>query len=228
MLRKLSILSLTIMALADVCQAQETLLLSPGDTIHVRVFDTPDMDQHPRVNDKGNVPLMFLGDIKLGGLTPGEAASAIETALIEKQLMLHPHVEVTIEDVNTQVSVLGQVNEPGMYVFTTPTSILSVLSAAGGLTELADRHIAIERRGDPHNKVEYFLSNSSKDAMDSDILVNPGDTVLVPKAAVVYVMGDVAKPGGYPIVTNDGKISVMQAVAMEGRQTAQQSYLEQG
>jgi polysaccharide export outer membrane protein len=206
----------TFTYLGRLALAQETLLITPGDTIRIQVFDTPEMEQHPRVTDAGTAPLLFIGNVQVAGLTPGDAATLIETTLKEKQYMLHPRVSVTIEDVNTEVSVLGQVKDPGAYVITAPTSIISVLSMAGGLADLANRHIAIQRHGDVHDRLEYFLSNDPTEALNSNIMVDPGDTVLVPKAPIVYVMGDVARPGGYPIVTNDSKMSILQALALAG------------
>jgi polysaccharide export outer membrane protein len=214
--RKLLSSVLILLAAAGLALAQESLLIGPGDTLHIQVFDTPEMEQHPRVTDAGTVPLLFIGDVKVGGLTPGDAALLIENTLKEKQYMLHPRVAVTIEDINTQISILGQVKDPGMYVINTPTSILSVLSIAGGLTDLADRHIAIERHGDAQNKIEYFLSNTSKEAIENQVFVYPGDTVLVPKAGVVYVLGDVGKPGGFPMSDNNSQITVLQALALAG------------
>jgi polysaccharide export outer membrane protein len=178
------------------------------------------MDQHPRVTDAGNVPLLFIGDIKVAGLTPGDAARVIESALQEKQYMLHPHVQITIEEyANEQISVMGQVKDAGVYEITTPTPILSVLSMAGGLTDLADRHITIQRHGDPNQRITYFFSNGSDQALNQSIVVNPGDTVLVPKAPIVYILGDVTHPGGYPIITNDSKLSILQALTMAGAVT---------
>jgi polysaccharide export outer membrane protein len=75
--------------------------------------------------------------------------------------------------------------------------------------------------------VTYYDSNDSKQAFSDAILVNPGDTVLVPTAEIVYVMGDVAKPGGYPIATNDSRLTVLQAITMAGsaNKTAVQSHI---
>jgi polysaccharide export outer membrane protein len=47
-------------------------------------------------------------------------------------------------------------------------------------------------------------------------MVNPGDKLIVPKAGIVYVLGDVARPGGYPMTNNDGTLTVLQAVATAG------------
>jgi polysaccharide export outer membrane protein len=209
---------LCALALVAVCFAQnESLLIGRGDQLHIQVFDTPEMEQHPRVTDAGTIPLMFVGEVKLAGMTPGDAARQIEEVLRAKHLMLHPQVTVTVEQYATQnVYVMGQVTNPGAYPISTPLSVVSVLALAGGLADPADRHMTIERRSDASQKIGYFLSNKSEEALSSDVLVYPGDTLLVPKAGMVYVLGDVARPGGYPMTTNDSQLTVLQALAMAG------------
>jgi polysaccharide export outer membrane protein len=92
---------------------------------------------------------------------------------------------------------------------------VDVLGLAGGLTDLADRHVTIERHTS-HRQIPYYVSNRASDFLDQTVLVNPGDKILVPKAGIVYVLGDVAKPGGYPMTNNDGTLSVLQVVAAAG------------
>jgi polysaccharide export outer membrane protein len=200
------------------CHAQsESLLIGPGDQLHIEVFDTPEMEQAPRVTDAGTVPLLFLGDVKVAGMTPGDAAHKIEDTLKEKHLMLRPQVAVTVRQYATQNAyVMGQVITPGTYPITTPLSVVDVLALAGGLSDLADRHIAIERHSDPSQRVNYFLSNRSAEALDNAVLVYPGDTVLVPKVGIVYVLGDVGHPGGYPITSNDSQMTVLESLALAG------------
>ncbi len=217
--RKLLSASLLFIACLGLQAAQETLLIGAGDQIHVQVFDTPEMEQHPRVTDAGTVPLLFVGDVKVAGLTPANAARTIEQTLKDQQYMLHPHVAVTIEQYTAQqVSVLGQVKAAGSYDVPAPLPVIKVLAKAGGLTDLADRHITIERRGNPNEKVTYFLSNNSDRALDDahDVVVFPGDTVLVPKAGIVYVLGDVGRPGGFPMADNNSQMTVLQALAAAG------------
>jgi polysaccharide biosynthesis/export protein len=196
-------------------QQQESLLIAPGDLLGVYIFDTPELEQHVRVNDAGMVPLLLVGDVKLAGLTVAEADRAIEQKMIAGKYMVHPQVSIRVEQYMTQnVSVLGQVKNPGAYSIATPRSVLDVLTLAGGLTDLADRQIMIQRHSDPSKKTQYFLSNNSNDALEKQVLVYPGDTVLVPKAGIVYVLGDVGHPGGYPMATNDSTITVLKAVAL--------------
>jgi polysaccharide export outer membrane protein len=194
---------------------QESLLVGSGDLIQVDVMDTPEMEQQVRVTDEGAVPLAYIGSIKVAGQTPANAAGMIERALIAKNVMRHPEVAVKILEYATQdVSVLGQVRTPGTYPITTPQPILKILSLAGGLADAADRHLMIKRQNG--EQLPYFVSNDSDEALAHEVMVHPGDTVLVARAPMVYIMGDVNRPGAYTMATNDARLSVMQAVAMAG------------
>lgn len=197
-------------------QAQESLLIGPGDMLHIQVFDTPELEQHARVTDAGELPLLLGGSVKVSALTPAEAARAIEKALLDGHYLLRPKVLVAVEEYATQkVSVLGEVKTPGAYDIVTPRSVLDVLTLAGGLTELADRKIFIERRN-TQEKIPYFVSNKPEAAIDTAVQIHPGDTLFVPKAGVVYVLGDVGRPGGYTMTNNEAKISVLELVARAG------------
>jgi polysaccharide export outer membrane protein len=150
-------------------------------------------------------------------LTPAQAAEQIEHRLVAAGIMLHPQVTVRVEAYATQnASVMGQVQKPGSYEIDTGRKVVEVLAMAGGLLDIADRHITIQRFGAAQQKVEYYYSNSAPTALSEDPMVYPGDTVIVPKAAVVYVLGDVSKPGGYPISTNNSTMTVLQAIALAG------------
>lgn len=211
---------LILAVLAAGCLAQqqkESLLIGPGDLLRIQVFDTPEMDQRPRVTDGGSVPVLFVGEVHVAGATPSAAARLIEEALKARKYMLHPQVTVTVEEYATQqVFVMGQVRTPGSFPISTPMSVVNVLSLAGGLTDLADRHITIQRRSDPTQKLSYFLSNQADEALDKQEVVYPGDTLLVPRVGIVYVLGDVGRPGGYPMSTNSSQMTLLQALALAG------------
>jgi polysaccharide biosynthesis/export protein len=208
---------LFLFGLAAISPAQESLLIGPGDLLHLQVYDTPEMEQRARVTDAGNIPFSFLGRVSVSGLTPEQAAEQIEHQLVAAGVMRHPQVTVRVEAYATQnASVMGQVQKPGVYEIDTCRKVVEVLAMAGGLTDLADRHITIERAGAQKQKVEYYFSNAAATALSDDPMVYPGDTVVVPRAAVVYVLGDVLKPGGYAIDTNNSKMTVLQAIALAG------------
>jgi polysaccharide biosynthesis/export protein len=209
---------LLLLGIATCLLAQnESLLIGPGDLLHLQVYDTPEMEQHARVTDAGNIPFSFLGSVVVSGLTPEQAAVRIQERLVAAGVMKHPQVTVRVEAYATQnVSVMGEVQKPGIFEIDTPHKVVEVLAMAGGLTYLADRHITIERVGPGKQKVEFYYTNTPGIALPEDPLVYPGDTVVVSKAAVVYVLGDVSKPGGYPMSTNNSKMTVLQAIALAG------------
>jgi polysaccharide biosynthesis/export protein len=206
-----------LLSCAAACYGQgESLLIGPGDLVHIQVFETADLEQHARVTDAGEVSLVLGGMVKVAGLTPANASVAIEAVLKRSQYLRAPHVTVTVEQYVTEtVSILGQVKSPGSYQIDTPRKILDVLSLAGGITDLADRKVTIGRRNSQVT-IEYYLSNNALTALNDNVIVYPGDTVVVPKADVVYVLGDVGRPGGFSKTTNDSQLTVLQAVSLAG------------
>lgn len=216
--RRLTCLSLFVaMTLCPHLSAQESLLIGPGDQLHVQVLDTPELEQHPRVTDSGEIPLVGVGTLKVAGLTPAAAAQKIRDFLISSHFMNHPAVTVTVDQYATQsISVLGQVKLPGVFTITAPRSILDAIALAGGLTDVADRHVTIQRRDRSIKPVTYDLSNDADKAMSEQVEVYPGDIVLVPHAAIAYVLGDVNRPSGIVMQNNQSQLTALEAVALAG------------
>ncbi len=194
--------------------ASESLLIGPGDLLRISFLREPELDQHLRVLDSGEIAMTLAGKVSVQGLTPAQAAARIATQYRDGSFLLHPEVSVFVEEYATQtVTILGQVAHPGSVRLTAPRTLIDVISLAGGLTPDADRHIVLERGGKDGERIRTFLSNRAEDALNADILVRPGDTILVPKAGVVYVLGDVAHPGGY-VMQNDSQLTVLEAIAL--------------
>jgi polysaccharide export outer membrane protein len=197
--------------------SSESLLIGPGDLLRITILRESELDQKVRVLDSGEITLQLAGNVQVQGLTPAEAAARIAAKYRDGSFLLHPEVSVLVEEFAMQtVTVLGQVAHPGTVRLTAPRTLLDVLSLAGGLNEFADRHIVVERKahdGQPAERIRAYLPNRAEDALNADILIRPGDTVLVPKAGIVYVLGDVAHPGGY-VMQNDSKLTVLQAIAL--------------
>jgi polysaccharide export outer membrane protein len=226
-MKKIIFVCLMCLPLTALAQSGESLRIGPGDQIHVTVVDSPELDQHPRVTDAGEVPLIGVGAVKITGLTPAEAATAVHDKLIAAHYLNHPEVTVTVEQYATQtVSVLGQVRASGAYPIGTARPVVDILALAGGLNEVADRNIVIERRGDPDHPLHYNLANDGVLALQTSVLVYPGDTVMVPKAGIVYVLGDVNRPGGFVMDNNSTELTLLQALARAGgvSRTAKQGH----
>jgi polysaccharide export outer membrane protein len=197
-------------ATSDPSEPTESLLIGPGDLLRITVLRESELDQRTRVLDSGEITLALAGNVSIQGLTPAAAAARIAEKYRQGNYLLHPEVSVFVEEYATQtITILGQVAHPG----TVRVTLIDVLSLAGGLTEYADRHIVIERGGKAGERIRAFLPNRADDALNADILVRPGDTVIVPKAGIVYILGDVAHPGGY-VMQNDSQLTVLQAIAL--------------
>lgn len=207
---------LVLVASIMTAQPKESLLIGPGDLLQIKVLDTPELDQAVRVTDTGSIPLILGGNVQVSSQTPVQAALKIESALFDGHFLLHPHVSVSIVEFSTQkVSVLGEVKAPGAYSIHTARSVIDVLALAGGLTEVADRNVVIEDN-QTHKKTSYFVSNEAKAAFDEAVVIHPGDSIYVPKAGLVYVLGDVGRPGGYTMTNNQAEITALQLVARAG------------
>jgi protein involved in polysaccharide export with SLBB domain len=116
--------------------------IAPGDLLHITVFDVPEMTQEVRIGAKGEAQMALIGNIDLAGLTGEEAAEAIARELRNRKLLLSPQVNVLIKEFASQgVSVIGEVQHPGVYQVLGSRSLLDLISMAGGLTSAADTRI---------------------------------------------------------------------------------------
>jgi polysaccharide export outer membrane protein len=214
-----AVLSLLVLtgAFSPLAGGQDTLLIAPGDLLHIEVADTPDMDEDARVTDQGMVPIVGIGDVKVAGLNPSDAATVVHDRLIASHYLNHPQVTINVEDFATlQVSVIGEVKTSGAYPIATPRPILDVLALAGGLTPEANRHILIERNGDQLHPLNYYVSNDGTQAIEHQVMVNPGDTIVVSRAGIVYILGDVNRPGGYVMSNNESQLTLLEGLALAG------------
>ena len=192
--------------------------IGPGDLIDVSVFDEPDLKQSVRLNDLGDGTFSFIGSLHLAGLTTDQAGALIARKLKEGNYLLAPQVGVIIREYSTQgVSVLGEVKTPGVYGVAGGQSLLDVLAAAGGTTPLAGSEITVRRAGDS-STLTVVLSKDANRSLSSNVRLYPGDKVIIPRSGLVYVLGEVGRPGGF-VMENDGKLTLLQALAMAGGTT---------
>jgi len=198
-------------------QIPVSLKIAPGDLLHITVFDVPEMTQEVRVGANGKAQLALIGDIALAGMTGQEAAETIARELRNKKLLLSPQVNVLVKEFASQgVSVTGEVQHPGIYQVLGSRTLLDLISMAGGLTNLADTRITVQRRGAAEEKVTVKLKTDDPEAsLANNVQVYPGDLILVPRAGIVYVLGDVNRPGGF-VMQDSGKITLLQVLAQAG------------
>lgn len=193
---------------------KDYLLIGAGDLVNVTVFREPDLAAKSRVDAAGNITLPLIGGIHVEGLTPQQAQKVVAESYEAANYLKSPQVSLLVEEYATQsISVVGEVQKAGAYPATAPRSVVDAIAFAGGLTPVADRHITVQHRGSLHAREEVFLSNNSDKALAAQVMVYPGDIVMVPKAGIVYVLSDVHQPGGY-VMQDDSKMTALQAIAM--------------
>jgi polysaccharide biosynthesis/export protein len=190
--------------------------LGSGDVIEMNVYNVPDLTTKTRIGDTGNVDLPLINEVHIQGLTVNEAEKVIEQRLDHGGFVRNPHVQLFVSEYTSQsASVLGEVIRPGLYPVLGEQRLFSVLSAAGGLSDRAGKAITVTHRAEPAKPIVVSISRNLEDHQDSNVPVYPGDTIMVRRADVVYVVGDVARPSGF-LMDNGGKLSVLQAIALAG------------
>jgi polysaccharide biosynthesis/export protein len=206
-------------------------ILGPEDQVTVRVFAADDIPDKPStIANDGSVTLPMIGQVKAAGLTVEEFQAELTTAY--KKYFKDPQVTVTVADYRSQpVSVAGNVTTPGVVQLRGQRNLLEVIGQAGGLRADAGDTATITRSlsegpipvsgafTDPTGKYSVAHINirnvmSGKDPEDN-IMIKPHDVVTIPRARMVYVLGNVTKPGGYVMTDNDS-MSLTQAIALAG------------
>ncbi|HUB30270.1 MAG TPA: polysaccharide biosynthesis/export family protein [Terracidiphilus sp.] len=171
--------------------------LGPGDVVAISEFHMPEFRTTAQVSEVGSVMLPLIGEIVLQGMTREAAARAIEAELLRRGMLLHPQVTVqVIAAAGLDVSILGEVVRPGVYPLGVHHGLLDLVSAASGLTPNAGSLVTITHRDKQEQPVAVVLSaNGNPDSPE----LQPGDTVQVSRAGLVYVIGDVIRPGGFSL-----------------------------
>jgi polysaccharide export outer membrane protein len=190
------------------------LQISAGDLLDVNVFDTPDLSGKLRVDENGNIALPLAGDLAVSQLTAEQAGHAVEAKLLSTNILKDPHAVVTVLEYSTQgVTLLGEVKQPGVYPLLGPHSLLDLISAAGGFTPDAGELVTITHRAEPNDPVVMKIGTKPGSTVGFKADVRPGDTIMVSHAGIVYVVGDVGKPGGF-LIQRNGHLTVLRAMAL--------------
>jgi polysaccharide biosynthesis/export protein len=191
--------------------------LGMGDMLRVSVFRNPELTTEARVSERGTILFPMIGEVNVAGLTPSQAGARIADKLRSGKYVVNPEVTVSMMQVNSrQVSVLGNVVKPGRYPLDSTTAHLTdVIALAGGVGPTgSDEVTIITNRGGKQEKINVDMAEMFRRGdLTRNISLEPGDTIYVHKAPMVYVYGEVQKGGAYRVEPN---MTVMQAIAMGG------------
>jgi polysaccharide export outer membrane protein len=183
--------------------------------VEVKIFGLPEMNQDLRVSNMGIIGLPLVGAIAAQGLTTAELEQKIAAALRKGGFMNDPQVNVSAKELHSAgVLVLGEVGKPGMYPAYGSCSLSDLIVAAGGVTPRSGHIVTLTHRDQPDTPINIDISSPAVKSNPS-FAVYPGDTVVVTKAGVVYVLGDVGRPAGI-VMEGDGRMTVLQALTLAG------------
>jgi polysaccharide biosynthesis/export protein len=204
-------------------------ILGPDDEISIKSLDAEEINHNGiRIDPSGNISLPLVGRVLAGGLTV--AVLERELAARLKTYVREPAVAVTVTQYRSQpVTVLGAVGRSGVHQLEGRKRLIEILAMAGGLQADAGNLVKITRksewgeiplptvRRDPTGQftvAEVSLSKIMRaTSPEENILILPNDIISVPRADIVYVMGEVKKPGGF-VLQERSTLSGLQALAM--------------
>ena len=211
----LLLIALTPAAMAQVRSAAEVpganlpaQRIGASDLLAVSVYDVPELTRTIRVGADGLIRLPMLKQrLKAEGLMPGELEAAIASALVAEGLIVDPFVTVTIAEYNSRpISVAGAVKQPLTFQASGPVTLLEALTKAGGLAAEAGPEILVSRAqsgtdGSVTSLVQRIQVKGLIDAADPALNVTliGGEEIRVPEAGRIYVIGNVKKPGAFPL-----------------------------
>lgn len=207
-------------------------LISPDDVLDIYVLDVPELSRQYSVSSTGNVTFPLLSaPLPAAGLTLEQFSLSVRNALQNEGFVSDPRVSVAVRESREHaIAITGAVKKPQMYRVFGRTTLLDVLSQAEGLADDAGT-VAILRRGtiavralqlrssSGGVKAPYSVTVDLERLLESgdsavNIDVYPGDRITVPRAGIVYVVGAVNRPGGFPLKTGKEGITVLQALAL--------------
>ncbi|HUX09515.1 MAG TPA: polysaccharide biosynthesis/export family protein [Terriglobia bacterium] len=208
-------------------------VIAANDVLDVDVVDVAQFSRDYRVGADGTITLPLLSSpVTAEGLTLNQLSEVISNRLSTAELVSHPHVVVSVKSSQAHaVAISGAVQTPQIYPIFGPTTLLDVLSQAGGLAADAGSTAVITRSGSAAGA--SWLAQGSGPVADAEgtirvdlkkllatggpalnVPIYPGDKITVQRAGVVYVVGAVRRPGGFTLSSGHDRMTVLQAVAM--------------
>jgi polysaccharide biosynthesis/export protein len=191
--------------------------LAAGDTIRISVYQSADLTLETRLTEAGTISYPLLGSVALAGLTVSEAEKRIADGLRTGNFVKQPQVSVAVQQVRgNQVSVLGQVGKPGRYPLETGNvQLTDMIATAGGVIPGgADQVVVVgTRNGQPYRAEIDLPSVFGAGRRANDLTLQNGDVIWVERAPMIYMYGEVQKPGSLRL---ERGMTVMQALAASG------------
>jgi polysaccharide export outer membrane protein len=216
------ILAVALLLAAGGAPTAQEYVIGPGDVLRITVWGQEDLSKEYPVTLEGRVPFPLIGNVQAAGLTTTQLAKKVRD-LLEKDYLVNPQVLVAVKEyLSSKVHVVGEAERPGLLYLTGPTSLLEVISKAGGLSKTAGRELVLVRgeskegpSGVVRSTILLRLDVRKIHAGDvkENILVQNGDMLFVPKGSAIFVLGEVNKAGTFPL---DKETTILEALTLAG------------
>jgi polysaccharide biosynthesis/export protein len=204
---------------ADIPQTSPTTQVAEGDLLDIVIFDTPELSGRFRVNLKGEILLPLGGTLHVAGLTIAEITDAVSQRYKDAKILVNPEVTVFVaEFTHRTITITGEVRAPGVYSIAASRTLTDTLAMAGGLNDIASRTVSIVHAADPTNIIHVTLNvgaQTPESIEEGRMQILPGDSIFVARSGVVYLVGELTRPGGYQVEHNN-RLTLLEAVALAG------------
>lgn len=197
---------------------QVDYLVGTGDVLKISVYDNLDLATVARIDADGSMPFPLIGQVDLSGLSVARVTQRFETLLADGYL-INPQVSVFIQEYRSKkVVIMGQIKTPGVYELSGPTSLLELISMAGGLRENAGDKLTINRKvstdGSKQKVIRIDLQQLLQNGDSTqNARILDRDSIFIAKAGMFYVTGEVEKPDAYRY---EEGATVLKVISMAG------------
>lgn len=206
-----------VLAHAQLSEAQRDYVLGAGDVVRVSVYQNQDLTLETRITESGTISYPLLGQVRLGGLSVPQAEKVIADGLKNGNFVRQPQVSILVTQVRgNQASVLGMVNRPGRYPIEQNGMRLSeLLATAGGIAQGGSDQVVLSGMRDRKPLrvvIDVPLLFAQSGGVNDPVIAN-GDTVYVERMPMVYIYGEVQRPGAMRL---ERDMTVLQGLASGG------------
>ncbi len=203
----------------DIPQTSPTTQIAEGDLLDVVIFDTPELSGRFRVNLKGDILLPLAGTLHVAGMTLAEITDAVSQRYKDAKILVAPEVTVFVaEFMRRTITITGEVRGPGVFPIAAPRTLTDTLAMAGGLNDNASRTVSIVHAADPRQIIHVTLNvgaQTPESIQEGRMEILPGDSIFVARSGIVYLVGELMRPGGFQVEHNN-RLTLLEAVALAG------------
>jgi polysaccharide biosynthesis/export protein len=204
---------------ADIPQTSPMTQISEGDLLDIVIFDTPELSGRFRVNLKSDILLPLAGALHVAGMNLAEITDAVSQRYKDAKILVDPEVTVFVAEFTRRtITITGEVRSPGVYPIVAPRTLTDTLAMAGGLNDAASRTVSIVHATDPKHIIHVTLNvgaQTLESIEEGRMEILPGDAIFVARSGVIYLVGELSRPGGFQVEHNN-RLTLLEAVALAG------------